>query len=61
MNNMSTLLQELDKAIEDKRILMIAEYNVFDDMYRIYLRDITDNTEHLYTLKGVRRYANKID
>ena len=58
---MTTLLEELDKAIEDKRILMIAEYDVFDDMYRIYLRDVVDMTEHLYTLKGVRRYANKID
>ena len=58
---MATLLEELDKAIEDKRILMIAEYDVFTDMYRIYLRDITDKTEHLYTLKGVRSYANKID
>lgn len=57
---MSTLLQELDKAIENKRIDMFVEHDVTNDIYKIYLRDNINKTEHLYTKIGLRRYITPI-
>lgn len=57
---MTTLLQELNKAIEDKRIDMFVEHDVTNDIYKIYLRDNIDKTEHLYTMMGLRRYITPI-
>ena len=57
---MAKLLQELDKAIENKRITMLVEHDVTNDIYKIYLRDNIDKTEHLYTKIGLRRYMKPI-
>lgn len=57
---MATLLQELDKAIADKRIDMFVEHDVTNDIYKIYLRDNIDKTEHLYTKIRLRRYIKPI-
>lgn len=57
---MSTLLEQLDKAIEDKRIDIFVEHDVTNDIYKIYLRDNINKTEHLYTMIGLRRYITPI-
>lgn len=57
---MATLLQELDKAIANKRIDMFVEHDVTNDIYKIYLRDNINKTEHLYTKIGLRRYIKPI-